>query len=140
VPGEKPFDPEGWHPLGGSYRRGELLPAMLWVRGESPPPEIDAHLLVPADPRTLRPLDPEEAVVALEEQGLRTPEGFVLTGDRLVRAARFLIPVLPALRWPDDGSPGPDDEELERARLAQLAELEAAEADGAGQDGPAGER
>jgi hypothetical protein len=120
VPGEKPFDPEGWHPLGGSYRRGELLPAMLWVRGESPPPDIDAHLLVPGDPRTGEPLDPEAAVVALEEPGLRTPGGFVLTGDRLVRAGRFLTPVLDAHRWPDDGGPGPDDEEIERARLAEL--------------------
>lgn len=127
VPGQKPFDPEGWHPLGGSYRRGELLPAMLWIRGESPPPDIEAHLLVPADPRTGLPLDPEQAVVALEETGLRTPEGFVLTGDRLVRAGKFLTPVLPAHRWPDDGRPGPDDEEIERARLAELEKLEGSE-------------
>lgn len=123
-PGRSPFDAEEFRPLGGSYRRGELMPAMLWAIGHSPPPEIHEHLLRPLADEGGTLLDIREGVVALEESGLRTPGGHILSPDGLVRVARFLLPVAPRYRWPDDGSPGPDDAELFRAQVQQAELLE----------------
>ncbi len=123
-PGQSPFDPEAFQPLGGSFRRGQVMPAMLWVIGHSPPPEIHAHLLRPLSGPGGEPLQTGSGVVALEESGLRTPSGHILSPDGLVRVARFLLPIAPRYRWPDDGSPGPDDAELARAQVRQSELLE----------------
>lgn len=129
VPGQRPFESD-FKPLGGSFRRGDLLPAMLWVRGESPPPDITAHRLLPADLRSLQALDFEQSQ-AWFGLGFRMPEGQILSSDRLLLCAQFLLPVDPALRWPDDGRAGPDDEVImanarRRDRLLQrVREIEA---------------
>ena len=107
MPGKDPFT-EGFRPFGGTFRRGDLLPAMLWIHGESPPPNITEHMLLPADWKTRLPID-VEAGVPWSKPGLLTREGLVVSRDKLLQVARFLLPVDERYRWPDDGGPGPDD-------------------------------
>jgi len=142
VPGTAPFQ-EDFKPFGGTYRRGDLLPAMLWIHGESPPPDISAHMLLPADLRSGKLID-MEAGQHWSGTGLLTPEGYVVSRDKLVQVARFLYPVNDRYRWPDDGGPGPDDATLLAAFQRQqldLKELEterrAAEEGGDAQEGGA---
>ncbi len=142
VPGTSPFE-EDFQPFGGTYRRGDLLPAMLWIHGGSPPPDIGAHMLMPADLRTGKLLD-MKAGQPWSGTGLLTPEGYVISRDKLVQVARFLYPVNDRYRWPDDGGPGPDDAVLlanfqrQQLELKQLeAERRAAEEAGGAEDGGA---
>jgi len=130
VPGARPFE-EDFRPLGGSYRRGDLLPAQLWVRGESPPPDIDLHRLLPADRRSGELLDFTLAA-PWGGVGLRLPDGQLLSADHLLLVARFLLPRDPRFAWPDDGQPGPDDAVIlaalrrQERLLERLRQIEAA--------------
>ncbi|MFT7487071.1 MAG: hypothetical protein ACI9F9_002930 [Candidatus Paceibacteria bacterium] len=136
APGEKAFDREQFRPFGGSYRRGDLVSAMLWMRAESPAPNVDEFVLVVADPENGAATTLEHAEVALEEIGWRTPAGFILTSDRLVRAGKFLLPVADRYRWPDDGHPGPDAEAIalqQRSREQESASASERAAGSAGQ-------
>jgi hypothetical protein len=121
MPGRDPFG-AGFKPFGGAYRRGDLLPAMLWIHGENPPPNIDEHMLLPADWETGALVD-IDAGVPWTSPGLLTREGIVVSRDKLLQVARFLVPVNERYRWPDDGGPGPDDaillEAFERQQLLQ---------------------
>ncbi|MFT7668427.1 MAG: hypothetical protein ACI8X5_001119 [Planctomycetota bacterium] len=122
MPGNRPFE-EDFEAMGGSFRRGDFLPSMLWVRGESPPPDINLNRLLPADYRTGELYDINLAE-PWNDFGLRMPEGQVLSKDALALVARFLLPVNPLYRWPDDGRPGPDDLELQAAHDLQQSLLE----------------
>jgi hypothetical protein len=131
VPGHEPFQ-KIFKPLGGAYRRGDLLPAMLWIHVGSPPPDITSHMLLPADWNTGALLD-IEAGRQWNGPGLLTAQGYVVSPDRLMRVAKFLMPVNERYRWPDDGGPGPDDAELNPA--PRQAELEQPRAGDGSKDG-----
>lgn len=124
VPGAQPFLPDKFKPIGGSYRRGSLLPALLWVRMESPPPRQMDHVLRPADWQTGELLRPDIGQVAMEEAGVRTPLGYIMSGDGLLRVGRFLLPVHERMSWPDDGSPGPDDDVILAAQAWEQRKLD----------------
>jgi hypothetical protein len=132
--GFEPFD-EDFKPLGGSYRRGDLLPAMVWIRAESPPPNIDEHLLLPASFETGEVLDFAQAEPWVGDD-LRLPDGRILSSDQLLLVSRPLLPCAERYSWPDDGHPGPDDavllENLRRKEqlLEDLRLLESGEASG----------
>jgi hypothetical protein len=129
VPGDHGFLPDRYKPIGGTYRRGSQLPCLLWIQSESPPPNTALYSLVPADWVSGEPLDLDAAVVAPEEFGLRTPRGYIVSGDGLLRVGKFLLPTSPSARWPDDGGQGPDDAkiraslevEIQRALMAESA-------------------
>ena len=106
LPGHRPFEREGFRPLGGAYRRGDLLPASLWLGGEGRSAG-ERPVLRPADARDGRPLA-ETALVERDDELLESPAGHLLSPDGLVRAGQFLLPVAPRFAWPDDGGPGPD--------------------------------
>ena len=129
VPGDKPFE-EAFRPIGGAYRRGDLLPATLWAFGESPPDSVKPRYLRPANPRTGQPLEIENGI-QLEYGPILTPEGFLMTGDGLVQIAPFLLSFDERYRWPDDGKLGPDADVFaamaEREALEMAAEASASE-------------
>ncbi len=98
-----PFQPDTvYHPMGGSYRRGDLLPVTLWMdvvrfddqRGER------SDRLPAIDPIT-RQLVTEVAPT----QNRFTPSGATTIKDGMTRAASLFLPVHPAARLPDDGQP-----------------------------------
>ena len=122
VPGIHAFTPE-FKAIGGSFRRGDLLPAQMWVRGESPPPNINEHKLLPAHPLTAEPFDVNLGS-PWSGYGLRMPDGHILSRDELALVSRFLLPVNPRFAWPDDGRPGPDERELRAAHDRQERLLE----------------
>jgi hypothetical protein len=103
IPAADPFDEGGlrrW--VGGDYRRGDLVPAHLWIKlaeygadgAETPArfaaarPEGDAPLRGPGS-----------------EHLLETSDGWRFSPDGLVRVGGFLLPTHPAARVPDDGRP-----------------------------------
>ena len=116
--GEKPFQDE-FIPMGGPWRRGDLMPAKLWFqvveleRGEDGEPVLfeEAPVVISrleaCRPGTLEPFKLEEA---LELQGdrLLTPDGWWFSPDRLIRAGGFFARIREEDRWPDDGSEDPD--------------------------------
>ncbi len=108
IPAAEPYKNGGrFQPIGGDYRRGDLLPVRCWmgVRFYGPDtldgtlPTIE-HQLVPARPGSLVPLRPVGATDVYE-----TPDGTQFSADGLVRARGMLLPVIDAARVPDDGRP-----------------------------------
>jgi hypothetical protein len=124
VPGDRPFLPDEFKPIGGSYRRGSRLPALFWARIASPPPGEMDYMLTPSDWQTGQILRPDLGVVAKEEAGIRTPLGYIVSGDGMFRVGRLLLPVHERMRWPDDGSPGPDDDIILAAQAWEQKKLE----------------
>ncbi|MDE0890776.1 MAG: hypothetical protein OSB14_01155 [Planctomycetota bacterium] len=116
--GEKPFQ-EDFSPMGGPWRRGDLMPAKLWFqvveleRDEEglPVQRDDAPVVIsrlePCKPGTLDVFQLEDA---LELQGgrLLTPDGWWFSPDRLIRAGGFFARIRDEDRWPDDGSADPE--------------------------------
>jgi hypothetical protein len=100
---------EPYRPMGGPYRRGDLMPARLWldfVTFDADPgtgaPFINARLEL-ARPGTAEPLrTPEDGPGRLQK------EGFEWSLEGHVRVGRFFLPVPPDARLPDDGRPVPD--------------------------------
>ncbi len=105
VPAEEPFRPGGpFKPIGGAYRRGDFIPASLWMAVVEFDPEALAHgsaieraRLSPARPGEDAPMVPGGGASPLE-----TPDGFRFSADRLVRVGEFLLPVIPAARLRGD--------------------------------------
>lgn len=106
VPGSDPMG-EDFRPLGGPWRRGDVLPATLWLktirfdeRGN------DSVALEPAargaeEPLSLRfQLPPSPLLVS--------PEGYLCSRDRMILVGAFPLPVIPRYRLPDDGKPVPE--------------------------------
>ena len=116
--GEKPFQDE-FVPMGGPWRRGDLMPAKLWFqvveleRDEEGEPVLleDAPVVISrleaCKPGTLEVFKLDEA---LELQGdrLLTPDGWWFSPDRLIRAGGFFARIREEDRWPDDGSEDPE--------------------------------
>ena len=100
---------EPYRPMGGPYRRGDLMPARLWLDyvtfdadPETGAPFINARLDV-ARPGTRTPLRvPEDGPGRLQK------EGYEWSLEGHVRVGRFFLPVPPDARLPDDGRPVPE--------------------------------
>lgn len=104
--GNDPFT-GAFEPLGGPYRRGELVPLELWMTVV----EFDADgnylaSLRPTESGASRPLDMSRPTFLPGERS-RSAEGYVQSPDRLVRLASFLAPIRARDRWPDDGRGDP---------------------------------
>ena len=100
---------EPYRPMGGPYRRGDLMPARLWLDfvtfdadPETGAPFINARLEV-ARPGTQAPLRVPE-----DGPGRLLKEGYEWSLEGHVRVGRFFLPVPPDARLPDDGRPVPD--------------------------------
>jgi hypothetical protein len=110
IPASEPYKSGArFRPIGDSYRRGDLLPARLWMGvrlyGRPPPdggvPRI-ARELVAVRPGTTTPLRP------IGSTDFQTPAGAQFSADGLTRVRGLLLPVIPAARLADDGKPVPE--------------------------------
>lgn len=109
VPEAEPYAEEGpTRPLGGDYRRGDLMPADLWIKvveydSSTPPLEVDR--LVPY---------PKGSARAVEELarpgGGATLAGHAINAELMARVGRFFIGVHPRYRWRDEFHPAPAEE------------------------------
>lgn len=95
-------------PLGGDYRRGDLVPSRLEVKIvdlDPNDPAIERSRLVPFPP---------EGPLAIEQKippgGFMTAQGLQITHDLMAVVKRFLHPVPSRFRWPDDGSAVPAED------------------------------
>ena len=110
IPAAQPYKHAArMRPIGDSYRRGDLLPARIWmaVRMDGRPPADGgipriARELVAVRPGTLTPLRPIDSAVT------QLPDGSQFSGDGLTRVRALLLPVIPAARLADDGKPVPE--------------------------------
>jgi len=108
IPSSEPYKNGGrFQPIGGDYRRGDLIPVRCWmgVRSYGPDPlggtqpRVE-HELVAAPPGGLVPARPAGATDVYQ-----TADGTQFSADGLVRARGLLLPVLDEARVPDDGRP-----------------------------------
>ncbi len=102
-------------PLGGSYRRGDLVPLSLWMdvvaydvdpreRGaDDPEPRVVDHLL------PFRPRDGVPVHELAPPGAFYSPDGFRMSRDSMSLVGRFLLPIRDENRVPDDGRPVPAD-------------------------------
>jgi hypothetical protein len=98
-----------YRPIGGAYRRGDLLPLRIWVGlrefgplpADGTPAEV-VNELVPVHPGTRTPLRPRGSDV------LETAAGAQFSVDGLVRSRGVLLPVVERARLSDDGRAIPD--------------------------------
>ena len=89
-----------YRPVGGAYRRGDLIPANLWIKLAT----FGADGLETGRMEaSLRGAD--EPVRSGELAGARLAEGLYFSADDLVRVGRFFLPVHPDASVPDDGRP-----------------------------------
>ncbi len=112
-------DPYTWEgpdrPLGGAFRRGDLMPAWLSFKivsyDESDPP-LEVSRLVPY------PLDAPRAVEELSPPGgHESIQGHKISADMMARVGGILLPVPPGYRWPDDGTEVPTEQARGGVRL-----------------------
>lgn len=99
-----------FRPIGGGYRRGDLLPVRCWmgVRAYGPAPADGGRApiereLVAARPGARVPARPVGA-----DDVYQTADGTQFSADGLVRARGLLLPVIDRARLPDDGRPIPE--------------------------------
>jgi hypothetical protein len=109
VPAANAFLPQGpVRPIGGGYRRGDLIPTRTWMKvqafdpaslesGKTPVVVSELHAARPGEDGPLRAADAKPV--------LETPDGIQFSGDGFVRVAGFFVPVLAPWRVPDDGRP-----------------------------------
>jgi hypothetical protein len=106
VASAEPFLPRGpYRPIGGGYRRGDLIPVRLWMKlveydpatlaGDEP---VELGRLELARPSTGEPVPPPA-------EGGSTPDGCVFSPDGLAVVGGFWLPVQPRARARDDGRP-----------------------------------
>lgn len=109
VPEAEPFAEDGpTRPLGADYRRGDAMPASLWIKvvgyDDSEPP-LEVTRLVPF---------PAEGELAVEQ--LTRPEAFptfaghAINDELMARVGRFLIAIQPRYRWTDPDTPVPHEQ------------------------------
>ncbi|MFT4539028.1 MAG: hypothetical protein ACI841_000543 [Planctomycetota bacterium] len=98
-------EPYNWsqplRPMGGAYRRGDLMPANLWMDlatfGEE---GVVTGRMQPTRPGKNTP------VRRGEMEGVRvTPCGMYFSKDDMVRVGRLFLPIHASTRVPDDGRP-----------------------------------
>lgn len=96
-----------WRPLGAAYRRGDLMPAWLWldIATFAPLRDVPGGVRVTGRMEPARAGETEPVRRGELRRARRTPEGFVFSGDDLVRAGGRLLPVHASARRRDDGKP-----------------------------------
>jgi len=115
VPEADPFAEGGpTRPLGAEYRRGDAMPASLWIKvvgyDDSEPP-LEATRLVPF------PVGSELAVEQLTTPGaFPTFQGHRINDELMVEVGSFLIAIQPRYRWPLDGTLVPHEQTPELGR------------------------
>jgi hypothetical protein len=123
---EEPFKwDEPYRPMGGAYRRGDVMPANLWLdfvtfgrRCKACGHWLNSDECCPGVERTVDDAEPAVVTGRLErarfgaQQPIRrgphagqltTPEGWRFSKDGLQLVGRFLLPVHPTARAADDG-------------------------------------
>ena len=109
VPEADPYAEDGpTRPLGADYRRGDSMPASLWIKvvgyDDSEPP-LEATRLVPF------PVDSDLAVEQLTSPGaFPTFGGHEINDELMAKVGGFLIAIHPRYRWPLDGTAVPHEE------------------------------
>ena len=101
-------EPYNWRaryrPMGGAYRRGDLMPATLWMDlatfGEG---GLITGRMQPTRPGESTPVRRGELAQVRE-----TPEGMRFSKDDLVQVGQLFLPVHATARVPDDGRPIPE--------------------------------
>lgn len=102
VAAANPYDWKSpFRPMGGPYRRGDLMPANLWI--DLATFGAEGQITGRMEPARTGEAEPmrrgEEATV------LRTTDGTTFSKDDLVRVGRMFLPVHASSRVPDDGRP-----------------------------------
>ncbi len=96
-------DPYNWRtpyrPMGGPYRRGDLMPANLWMALFT----FGADGAVTGRMHPARAGSDEPMLDAPVEEAMWTPDGYRFSKDGLIRVGRFLLPVHESARLADDG-------------------------------------
>lgn len=112
VPAHQAYKSDGKvRPIGGAYRRGDLIPTRTWMKLRAFEP---TSLIPPAVPIVTAELAPARAgepdpIRAPEHHGVfETADGIQFSADDFVRVSAFFVPVLRPWRLPDDGRPLPD--------------------------------
>jgi len=94
---------ERYRPLGGPYRRGDLMPARLWIDIATYGTDEAGNVIVTGrmEPRRR---DEDLPMRSGDEKGvLETRDGVRFSKDDLVRVGGFFLPVHESARVPDDG-------------------------------------
>jgi hypothetical protein len=112
VAAHEPFKPQGrYRPIGGAYRRGDLIPVRSWMKVRAYDP---ASLKDDREPVVLRELEPARPgettpIRAPTERGeMEMQDGIQFSADDFVRIGGFFVPVHRSARLPDDGKPVQD--------------------------------
>ena len=106
-------DPYDWkapfRPMGGPYRRGDLMPANLWIDlatfGAGDPAAGEPEIVITGRMEPAAHGASEPLRRGLLADVLRTPDGATFSKDDLVRVGRLFLPVHDSARLTDDGSP-----------------------------------
>jgi hypothetical protein len=102
-------EPYNWQsryrPLGGPYRRGDLMPARLWIDLATYGTDDEGNVIVTGrmEPRREGELEPMRR--GAERGVLETRHGVHFSKDDLVRVGGFFLPVHESAHVPDDGRP-----------------------------------
>jgi len=104
VAAQDPYDStQRYRPLGGPYRRGDLMLAFLWMSLVT----FDEHGEITGRMEAARPgEDRPMRRDGLEDE--RLVEGVHFSKDGMVRSGHFFLPVHASAHVPDDGRPIPD--------------------------------
>jgi hypothetical protein len=110
VPDANPFSPElPYHPLGGGYRRGDLIPIRLWLRiVRYDPAALGQGRIVLLDQLAPVRRSPKEPLTHQGDGNFESPDGTLWSGDGMLQVGGFFIPVQAAAKVQDDGKPVPD--------------------------------
>lgn len=113
LPGEHLFKDE-FNPIGGDFRRGDLIPVTLWIKCRVPMEEAEQDAENPDAP-TLAPVAAGSETALSFAEGPDLPDdvfesadGHQAMRDGLVRIGEWLLPVGERFRVPDDGEPVED--------------------------------
>ena len=87
-----------FHPLGGAFRRGDLIPARLWIAVR----DFEADLPLKAS-REFQSTPIQNEFVTTDWAW--SVDGYRISKDGLVQAGGFLLPVHESASWRDDGKP-----------------------------------
>lgn len=119
LPGDDLFKDE-FNPIGGAFRRGDLIPVTLWVKCRVAPPSVEVEdgaeeAPAPAETPMLYPVaqgssEPLEFLDApgMDDDIFESSDGHLAMTDGLVRISDAFLPVGKRFAVPDDGKPVED--------------------------------
>jgi hypothetical protein len=110
VPSSNPFKPgERYRPLGGPYRRGELIPVRLWmaVIAYDPQKLAEGKFEIAGQLDIARPGSDVALRIERKQATVEIAPEIEFSNDGLPRVGAFFLPVHPAARVPNDGRPIP---------------------------------